>query len=66
MIGRSAALWFLLAAVWFGTLGIRPLYKADESRYGEISREMVATGDWLTPRLKAIRAACALLLYVSL
>ena len=55
MIGRSAALWLLLAAVWFGTLGVRPLYKADESRYGEISREMVATGDWLTPRLNGFK-----------
>jgi len=55
VIGRSAALWLLLAAVWFGTLGIRPLYKADESRYGEISREMVATGDWLTPRLNGFK-----------
>ena len=48
---RAATLWVLLAVVWFGTLGVRPLYKADESRYAEISREMVASGDWLTPRL---------------
>jgi len=52
---RAAGLWVLLAAVWFGTLGIRPLYKADESRYGEISREMVASGDWLTPRLNGFK-----------
>lgn len=52
---RTAALWVLLAVVWFGTLGIRPLYKADESRYGEISREMVASGDWLTPRLNGFK-----------
>jgi 4-amino-4-deoxy-L-arabinose transferase-like glycosyltransferase len=36
----------LAALIWFATLGIRPLYKADESRYGEISREMLASGDW--------------------
>jgi 4-amino-4-deoxy-L-arabinose transferase-like glycosyltransferase len=45
----------LAALIWFGTLGIRPLYKADESRYGEISREMVASGDWVTPRLNGFR-----------
>jgi 4-amino-4-deoxy-L-arabinose transferase-like glycosyltransferase len=50
-----AALLILAALVWFGTLGIRPLYKADESRYGEISREMVASGDWVTPRLNGFR-----------
>jgi 4-amino-4-deoxy-L-arabinose transferase-like glycosyltransferase len=52
---RAAGLWVLLAVVWFGTLGIRPLYKADESRYGEISREMVASGDWVTPRLNGFK-----------
>jgi 4-amino-4-deoxy-L-arabinose transferase-like glycosyltransferase len=52
---RHAGVWLLLAVLWFGTLGIRPLYKADESRYAEISREMVATGDWLTPRLNGFK-----------
>ncbi|HET7365743.1 MAG TPA: glycosyltransferase family 39 protein [Burkholderiales bacterium] len=55
MIARTAGLWVLLALLWFGTLGIRPLYKADESRYGEISREMVASGDWVTPRLNGFK-----------
>ena len=52
---RTATLWVLLAVLWFGTLGVRPLYKADESRYAEISREMVASGDWLTPRLNGFK-----------
>ena len=56
MSGRRIVFSFLvLALVWFGTLGIRPLYKADESRYGEISREMVASGDWVTPRLNGFK-----------
>ena len=55
MSARAAALWLVLAVIWFGTLGIRPLYKADESRYGEISREMVASGDWITPRLNGFK-----------
>lgn len=45
----------LFAALWFGTLEFRKLVKPDEGRYGEIPREMVATGDWLTPRLNAIK-----------
>ncbi len=51
----SRLAWLLVAALWFGTLGIRPLYKADESRYGEISREMAAGGDWVTPRLNGFK-----------
>jgi 4-amino-4-deoxy-L-arabinose transferase-like glycosyltransferase len=54
-VNRAAVLWVVLAVLWFGTLGIRPLYKADESRYGEISREMVASGDWTTPRLNSFK-----------
>jgi 4-amino-4-deoxy-L-arabinose transferase-like glycosyltransferase len=46
-------IWLTLAfaVVWLTTLGARKLLNPDEARYAEIPREMVATGDWLTPRL---------------
>ena len=48
-------LWIALITVWFGTLDYRRLVRPDEGRYAEIPREMVASGDWLTPRLNAIK-----------
>src|SRR6266540_3484389 len=40
---------------WFCNLGYRHLVKSDEGRYAEIPREMVASGDWLTPRLNGYK-----------
>jgi 4-amino-4-deoxy-L-arabinose transferase-like glycosyltransferase len=51
-------LWALLIVfciVWFYTLSARTLVPTDEGRYAEMAREMVATGDWITPRLNAIK-----------
>ena len=50
--------WILLAvfaAGWFCNLGYRHLIRPDEGRYAEIPREMVVTGDWLTPRLNGFK-----------
>ncbi len=46
---------FLLALGWFVGLGHRDLFQTDEGRYAEIPREMLATGDWVTPRLDTLK-----------
>lgn len=38
------------ALLWFGTLNYRHLIPSDEGRYAEMAREMLVTGDWVTPR----------------
>jgi 4-amino-4-deoxy-L-arabinose transferase-like glycosyltransferase len=52
-ISNRGWLLILLAVtlVWFSNLEFRKLVRPDEGRYAEIPREMVASGDWLTPRL---------------
>ena len=45
----------IVAIIWFSLLGYRDLIDPDEGRYAEIPREMVATGDWLTPRLNGFK-----------
>ena len=49
-------LWLaLLFTVFYGLgLGRHPLSNPDEGRYAEIPREMVASGDWITPRLNGV------------
>ncbi|HVY53764.1 MAG TPA: hypothetical protein VHA13_04520, partial [Gammaproteobacteria bacterium] len=44
----------LIAIVYFFKLGSYPLFTPDEGRYSEVAREMLATGDFITPRLNGV------------
>ena len=49
---RVWLVWFVVAVVALRmlTLGAYPLMDTTESRYAEIARKMLETGDWLTPQ----------------
>lgn len=49
------ALIILYFAIYIIPLGGRPLITPDEYRYAEIPREMIESGDWVTPRLANVR-----------
>jgi 4-amino-4-deoxy-L-arabinose transferase-like glycosyltransferase len=49
------ALLAAFAIAWFCNLGYRHLVKPDEGRYADIPREMIASGDWLTPRINGYK-----------
>ncbi len=44
----------LFGALYFALLGIHPLANPDEGRYAEIPREMLAAGDYVTPKLNGV------------
>src|ERR1700722_11249544 len=48
-------LWRVLALAWFATIQLRPLFDPDEGRYAEIPREMLVSGDWITPRFDGLK-----------
>ncbi|MDE2234505.1 MAG: glycosyltransferase family 39 protein [Gammaproteobacteria bacterium] len=45
----------LFAIAWFANLQYRDLFQTDEGRYAEIPREMLVSGDWVTPRLDGFK-----------
>jgi 4-amino-4-deoxy-L-arabinose transferase-like glycosyltransferase len=45
---------FIWACLGLLPLFLRPLWEPDEARYAEIPREMLASGDWITPRLNGV------------
>jgi len=49
LVALACALLFLVPAPW------RALWSPDEGRYVEIAREMVVSGDWVTPRLDGLK-----------
>ena len=49
------ALVCIFLVLWFGTLDEREFFNPDEGRYAEIPREMLETGDWVTPRLNGLK-----------
>ena len=49
-LGLAFAVLVVYTIIWFGTLNYRHLIPSDEGRYAEMAREMLASGDWITPR----------------
>lgn len=46
----------VLLSLFFSVfMGVRPLSVPDEARYSEIAREMVTSGDYITPRLNTVK-----------
>ncbi len=52
---QRLALVVLALLAWFLPLGGYRLFNPDEGRYADIPRQMVASGDWVTPRLDGIK-----------
>ena len=56
MTRKGVSLIFLgYLAVYLLPLGVRPMVIPDETRYAQMGREMVQSGDWIVPRLDGLR-----------
>lgn len=51
----SLAIIGLFLLLYIALIGVRPPVVPDEARYGEISREMLVSGDWVVPHLNGVR-----------
>src|SRR5258705_2707091 len=43
-----------VVACYLAGIAVRPLVAPDEFRYAEVPREMLASGDWIVPRLDGV------------
>jgi 4-amino-4-deoxy-L-arabinose transferase len=51
---RAGLLLAGIAACYVAVIAVRPLVAPDEFRYAEVPREMIASGDWIVPRLDGV------------
>src|SRR5262249_48844072 len=51
----AVVLLVLFVLVYLLPLGVRPLASPDEVRYGQIAREMIMSGDWVSPHFNGVR-----------
>lgn len=50
----ALAVFALGVLIWFANINYRTLTEPDEGRYAEIPREMLVSGDWITPHLNGL------------